>query len=226
MDYINFLDVNIKCLKNAKENIIDGTIQSYVSIVRELMKYNLRNRNFPIQEIQNQIREVYKSDNVFLINELQSKIRDLNLDNDYIISNLTHNEDYKNFFKHLISLLNWINGNDNKTKQFSQNQNIETDKHKKKENDFIWFKVGLHFATGEIDSLILEHNSNATKISKVIFGEKWGSFRPYISESITRNNKNDKNIFNSQSKIKEIQKYCKENNITMIDSVSVLFQSN
>lgn len=140
MDYINFLDVNIKCLKNAKENIIDGNIQSYVSIVRELSKYNLRNSNFPIQEIQNQIRDVYKSDNVFLINELQSKIRDLNLDNDYIISNLTQNEDYKNFFKHLIILLSWFNENDIKVKEFQSNEKKILNLKNKKIIDFI-FKV-------------------------------------------------------------------------------------
>ena len=62
----------------------------------------------------------------------------------------------------------------------------------------IWFKVGLLFATGEMDKLITQFKSNATQIATHL-GNK--SFRPYISESISKTNDTDKNIFSSK-------KYC------------------
>lgn len=79
----------------------------------------------------------------------------------------------------------------------------------------IWFKVGLLFATGEMDKLITRFNGNATQIAKHLQNK---NYRPFISESISKTNKNDKNVFSDQGKLLKIQKHCIENKILMIDS--------
>lgn len=83
----------------------------------------------------------------------------------------------------------------------------------------LWFKVGLLFANGEMDALLLKHKqgseSNFTAIAKELGNI---NFRPYISESISGTNSWNKNIFSSQTKISFIKKYCESNNITMVES--------
>lgn len=83
----------------------------------------------------------------------------------------------------------------------------------------IWFKVGLLFANGEMDSLIAKHKSgtmaNYTAIANEL-GDK--NFRPYISETINAAHNNDKNIFSNQDKVAFIQSYCESNGITVVES--------
>jgi hypothetical protein len=83
----------------------------------------------------------------------------------------------------------------------------------------IWFKVGLLFANGEMDALLINHkqgtNSNYTAIAKEL-GNK--SFRPFISESYSDINDSDKNIFSNEKKIIFIEEYCKRHNIPVVDS--------
>ncbi|OFY89647.1 MAG: hypothetical protein A3K10_09805 [Bacteroidetes bacterium RIFCSPLOWO2_12_FULL_31_6] len=83
----------------------------------------------------------------------------------------------------------------------------------------IWFKVGLHFANGEMDTLILKHRkgtmTNCTAIASEL-GNK--NFRPYISESINGTNENDKNIFANNEKTNFIIRYCESSSITVVDS--------
>jgi hypothetical protein len=83
-------------------------------------------------------------------------------------------------------------------------------------NDFsdkYWFKIGLLFATGEMDDLLKANDRNATKIAKEL-GE--ANLRPYISDSIGQNLNSDKNIFGSREKMSNIINYCKENKISII----------
>lgn len=85
-------------------------------------------------------------------------------------------------------------------------------------NKRAWFEVGLLFATGAMDILKREFQSNATQIAKYKFGVKWEKYRPYISESIGNTTKNNKNIFSDKSKLKLIYDHCIKNKIPMIKS--------
>lgn len=87
----------------------------------------------------------------------------------------------------------------------------------------IWFNVGLLFANGEMDKLIIQFKSNANQIAKSLNNP---SYRPYISESISKANKNDKNIFSNQGKLRKIQAHCKENNISIVEDFLRLIQPN
>ena len=88
---------------------------------------------------------------------------------------------------------------------------IEKNKHK------IWFKIGLLFATGEMDKLLKQFNGNSTQIAKYL-GDLKG-LRPYISESIgIITKKSNKNIFSSRKKMEEIILYCEASNIPVIQS--------
>jgi len=78
-----------------------------------------------------------------------------------------------------------------------------------------WFEVGLLFASGEMKVLLAKHNRNATQIAKERFGDNWKKYRPYISESISKTNTNDKNIFSNNNKLLRIQKHCLANKIQM-----------
>lgn len=84
---------------------------------------------------------------------------------------------------------------------------IKNDKHLT-EN---WFKVGLLFATGEMETLLKKHNNNFTQTAKEL-GNQSG-FRPFISETKSNTNKTNKNIYSEIKKLIIIREYCKVNNI-------------
>ncbi len=90
------------------------------------------------------------------------------------------------------------------------NQTQIESKVKKDKTQTLWFQVGLLFANGEMDKLINENNSNASEIARKLGNE---SLRPFISESISKTNVKDKNIFSSAKNMKIIIEHCKANNI-------------
>jgi hypothetical protein len=80
-----------------------------------------------------------------------------------------------------------------------------------------WFKIGLLFATGEMDALLLKFDSNGTQIAKNL-GNKKG-FRPYITESIGINKSTSvKSVFSNKDKMNKIILHCEENNIQVVPS--------
>lgn len=89
----------------------------------------------------------------------------------------------------------------------------------------IWFKVGLLFANGEIETLKTTFNNNCTQFAKSKFGENANSYRVYISESFSENAESKKNIFNSPDKVKKIYNYCVEENIVIIESFKNKYNS-
>jgi hypothetical protein len=95
------------------------------------------------------------------------------------------------------------------------NDALDTSKDKTK---FLWFQVGLLFANGEMNRLIeeskCENTPNFSAISRKLENM---NFRPYISESYYSKN-NRKNIFLSKPKVSYLEKYCKENNIPIVES--------
>lgn len=82
-----------------------------------------------------------------------------------------------------------------------------------------WFKVGLSFANGEMDALILKYK-NGTMTNYTAIAKELGNinFRPYISESMGGTKINDKNIFSNKGKIEFIENYCESNAITVVES--------
>jgi hypothetical protein len=84
--------------------------------------------------------------------------------------------------------------------------------------DEIWFKIGLLFATGEMENLLSKRNYNFTRTAKEEFGYKWTSYRPYISESYNNTTTSNKNIFSNFNKLLKIQEHCQNKNIKITDS--------
>jgi len=82
-----------------------------------------------------------------------------------------------------------------------------------------WFKVGLLFANGEMEALMLKYEngtmSNFSAIARELGNEY---YRPFISETRNNNGETDKNIFADQNKMAYIITYCEENGITVVDS--------
>ena len=78
-----------------------------------------------------------------------------------------------------------------------------------------WFKIGLLFANGEMDSLMTKYNGNTRAISRKI---GMPNSRPYISESVANSTTSFKNIFNAADKIELIINYCTGHNIPIVDS--------
>jgi len=95
------------------------------------------------------------------------------------------------------------------------NYNTDKDDYIEQNKGKLWFKVGVLFASGEIEKRLKENSFNFTRTAKELGNE---SFRPYISESYNNTTKGDKNIFSSQHKIKEIIKYCNQNKIEIAES--------
>jgi hypothetical protein len=80
-----------------------------------------------------------------------------------------------------------------------------------------WFKIGLLFATGEMEDLLSKFNFNGTQIAEYL-GNKQG-FRPYITESIGINKStSEKSVFSNISKMNKIILHCEQNNIKVVSS--------
>ena len=98
------------------------------------------------------------------------------------------------------------------TKANSSNKNV-----KKEVYETLWFKVGLLFATGEIQKLLKKNNSNFTEVARQL-GNK--SYRVYItatSYNVLEKGKQDKNIYSDQKKMQIIKKYCDDNKIEVCE---------
>lgn len=92
------------------------------------------------------------------------------------------------------------------TKEPETKRNTKKDKTKE-----IWFIVGVKFATGEMQKLYKEMNSNATQTAKYLGNN---SFRPFISESVSNTNEKPQNIYSrKRNDIDLILEYCKTNNL-------------
>ncbi len=82
---------------------------------------------------------------------------------------------------------------------------------------FLWFQVGLKFATGEIQKLS-DKGLSAPKICKELFNEhKVTSVRPYITESIGNSTARSQNIYSNNDHLLKIYNHCKENSITVVE---------
>ena len=83
--------------------------------------------------------------------------------------------------------------------------------------EFAWFKIGLLFATGEMEGLLSKFNSNGAQIAKYLGNEK--GFRPYITESIGINKSTAvKSVFSKRSNMDKIILHCKKNNVPVVSS--------
>lgn len=77
-----------------------------------------------------------------------------------------------------------------------------------------WFKVGILFATGEID--LNEKSANFTALAKKYFGDDYEGYRPYISESMNNSTLRSQNIFRSLKKWNALYSYCLTNKIEVV----------
>lgn len=99
-------------------------------------------------------------------------------------------------------------------KSFIQQNRNSKDYKDKSVEDKIWFKVGVLFATGEMDALINQHDRNATQIAKHL---KAPNYNKYILATMNdyRDNNLDKNIYASPQKMQMIIEHCKGQNINV-----------
>lgn len=94
------------------------------------------------------------------------------------------------------------------------NEDNQDENNKKKVSEFNWFKVGLLFATGEIDEI----DGSDTQKAKHFFGKDWKGFRPYITSSDYNSVvKSDKNIFFSMKKLIQLEEHCNSESKKMCD---------
>lgn len=110
-----------------------------------------------------------------------------------------------NILKHIDNLISTKN---------SSNQKIlgSEDYAYKNEN---WFKIGLLFATGEMDKLRKDFDGVSTKIAKHLGNEK--GYRPYISESLgVKSTISKKSVFSDRKKMEKIILHCEISNIPVI----------
>ena len=94
----------------------------------------------------------------------------------------------------------------------------------KPESERNWFKVGLLFASGEMETLKKQFKVgpnnviNCTGLAKKLYGKNYEGFKSYISESIKNDKINDKNIFSDSEKLLKIYNHCINNKIKMTDT--------
>jgi hypothetical protein len=100
------------------------------------------------------------------------------------------------------------------------NSNQKVNKH----FDFIWFKVGLEFAKGNVQPLYAKHKQNKGCFNTITKELKFElKHRPYFSDTLNNTTKNDKNIYSNLNKMSLIIDYCKENNIKINEDFSSQF---
>jgi hypothetical protein len=99
-----------------------------------------------------------------------------------------------------------------KDKARSKHKNIIEDKDEKK----IWFQVGLLFANGAMDELIIKFDRNASKIAEHLNNSSYNKYILATMNNYTQSNK-DKNIYYNKNKVSKIIKYCKINNIKVTE---------
>ncbi|MDR6405860.1 MULTISPECIES: hypothetical protein [Chryseobacterium] len=97
-----------------------------------------------------------------------------------------------------------------------ENIKIKNNTISKSYTDYLWFKVGIKLANGEIYQLINKYGNNASRISKEINlkeAEKFilASINNYSGENTNKG----KNIFNYPDKIEKVIDYCQENDISI-----------
>jgi hypothetical protein len=90
--------------------------------------------------------------------------------------------------------------------------------------DFIWFKVGLEFAKGNVQPLYAKYKQNKgcfnTITKELNFDLK---HRPYFSNTLNNTTINDKNIYSNLSKLSLIIDYCKAEEIEIHEEFSSQF---
>jgi hypothetical protein len=80
----------------------------------------------------------------------------------------------------------------------------------------IWFKVGLLFATGEMQKLLKEPKANPTNIAEKLNNKGYNKYILATSQNYKETN-TDKNIYAHSDKLQKIYTHCKENNISMVE---------
>lgn len=114
-------------------------------------------------------------------------------------------------------------------KEYADSMELRTIKkrleNESKYKEYAWFKIGLLFATGEMEVLLSKFNSNGAEIAEYL-GNKKG-FRPYITESIGINKSTaDKSVFSKRSNMEKIILHCEENGIPVVSSFLELLPSD
>lgn len=127
----------------------------------------------------------------------------------------------------LYNYFQWLESNFNLEKNDDiKNDDMIIDDAINLKTELLWFKVGLFFANGQISLLKEKYKkgdvANFTAISKELGNS---NYRPYISESFSNTNINDKNIFSNNQKVKEILNYCEVNNINVSDDFTTRIKS-
>ncbi len=117
------------------------------------------------------------------------------------------------YVKELISFL--------EDQKFSPNVKDITEKYK----STIWFKVGLLFATGEMDKLLKDNNNVPKRVAKSLGKLNYEKYILATNKNYTTTN-TDKNIYYSRDKMLKIIKHCKENNLPVIPDFTNRLDSN
>src|SRR5699024_566696 len=131
----------------------------------------------------------------------------------------------KHLMQEVIKFKNYLN--DIEQKDFnnltSDNANIIPQLKEKPYPDTVWFRVGIKFATGEMDKFYdnnytgIKNEYSAPKIAKEIGISNAEKYILATLNNYTKTNV-DKNIFANPHKIKTIIGYCKAENIELCQS--------
>ena len=211
-----FTDIQLSFFQNIKNGILSD--YSIIQTIEELTNNNpvklkgLNDDFFIFVEIQ---KDNYTSSDIKIAlkeyKKNKKKIPYLEVDNEKFldIDKLLYPNGlfFCNKFIDLINKLIELN-----TKANSSNKNV-----KKEVYETLWFKVGLLFATGEIQKLLKENNSNRNEVTRQL-GNK--SYRVYITETLNNKQdkgKYDKNIYSDPKKMQIIKKYCDDNKIEVCE---------
>lgn len=240
VDWFEFSDSDIQKIKSNQEVIFEEKVKTLLEnqVTQFTRRYNASEmkKNLLLDEIR-QCKEIMfgkipNSDIVFLsqwevgleydyLSDVQRYIKrtvkkGINEGLGYIHSPNSKFEDRRRPDSRIYARFVWEYYNWVKSFAFKQKRNFEEDT---SEQNKLYFKVGLLFANGEMDRLIEKYKENGMTNCSAIAKELGNmSLRPYISESISGRNKNDKNIFANKKRLGLILEHCERKEIELVDS--------
>lgn len=170
------------CMKAKYEADRDRAIKDVAQLINDFPEYK------------DLITKKLISDLSLHIKEKRVKLKDADKSNAVAASQLKQ-------LAHAENILNWLN----------DGMNVSGNKVSKRKDytQTNWFRIGLLFATGEMDKLLEKHNNNPTQVAKHLGNET--GYRPFISATHGKTQGN--NIYANRDKMEKIQAYCQEKNI-------------
>ena len=231
--YLNEYEDNIQQGFFYEEHkLYSGYFSALVSVSKEIKGYNLPNIVSIREDILSNLNFFYKEvyNDIITYDCKAEDLQEITVKDGFILVN---QKKLENYIKSVTLILKFISSETSPVKARNDFNLIVNDRLKaqsiidiNKYKDFVWFKVGVLFASGEMEKyynlsdkkeLTFKENFTAPKVARELGDEKYvKEILASIKNYDLKNSNQSKNIFNSPLKMKVIIEHCQKNKIVVI----------